>query len=91
MPIMLEFSLIPLDRKDKISRFVSETIEIIKSSGLPYQLGAMSACIEGEWDQVMSVAKQCFDKATENSEHVHIDFKIIWRKGTKNRLACRKE
>ena len=86
MSAILELSVIPLDNNTRISRFVARTISIIKQCGLPYQLGALSACIEGEWDQLMSVAKQCLDAASVDSKHVHVNMRMIWKEGAEKRL-----
>ena len=55
MSVILELSVFPLDNNAILSRFVAKSISIIKESGLPYSLGTLSACIEGEWDNVMDV------------------------------------
>ena len=87
MSVILELSVFPLDNNTMLSRFVAQSISIIKESGLPYSLGTLSACIEGEWDNVMDVAKQCLDAASKNSMHVHVDMRVVWRDGAENRLV----
>ena len=45
----------PVGNKEDVGRIV----EVIKLSGLHYTLGPIGACLEGSWDQVMSVIGRC--------------------------------
>ena len=44
------------------STLIKECIEIIKSQGLNYQLGANGTAIEGDWDKVFEYVKKCHEK-----------------------------
>ena len=73
MAMLLEFSMFPLGKAESLSPYVAESLDIIDRSGIPYQLNAMGTVLEGEWDQVMGVVKQCLDKMSEecgnNTQH----------------------
>jgi uncharacterized protein (TIGR00106 family) len=84
--VLLEFSLYPTDKGASVSEFVKRNLEIIDDSGLPYKLGPMGTCLEGEYDAVMAVVKQCFDRMTEDSERVACQIKIDYRAGRSGRL-----
>ena len=88
MSVVLEFSMFPTDKGESKSKYVARSIEIIKNSGLNYKMGAMGTTIEGEWDEVMAVVKQCFDTMTTDSNRVFTGIKIDYRKdsGT-NRIS----
>ncbi|MDH4201212.1 MAG: MTH1187 family thiamine-binding protein, partial [Spirochaetia bacterium] len=62
MSVLLEFSMFPTDKGESKSEYVARSIQIIQDSKLPYKMGAMGTTIEGEWDEVMAVVKQCFDE-----------------------------
>ena len=51
--LLAEFSLTPLDKGPSVSPWVSRSLDIIDQSGVPYRLGPMGTCVEGEWDEVM--------------------------------------
>ena len=44
------------------STLIKECIEIIKSQGLNYQLGANGTAIEGDWDKVFDMLKSAVQK-----------------------------
>jgi uncharacterized protein (TIGR00106 family) len=87
--LLAEFSLTPLDKGASVSTYVARSIDIIDRSGLPYRLGPMGTCVEGEWDQVMGVLKQCCDRMAEDCERISISFKGDWRRGPSGRLTAK--
>ena len=60
--VLLEFSMTPLDKGESVSQYVSRSLEIIDTSGVDYRLNPMGTVLEGEWDEVMGVVRQCFEK-----------------------------
>lgn len=44
---------------EEIIRIVDEVIAYIKSSGLPTYVGPFETTIEGDYDQLMEIVKQC--------------------------------
>jgi uncharacterized protein (TIGR00106 family) len=87
--LLAEFSLTPLDKGASVSRWVSPSLDVIDRSGLPYRLGAMGTCVEGEWDDVMAVLKRCFERMAEECDRVSITFKGDWRRGASGRLTAK--
>ena len=45
--------------RQKTIAIVDEVIEYIKQSGLHYQVGAFETTIEGDYDVLMEILKQC--------------------------------
>ncbi len=91
MSVLIEFSMTPLDKGEAVSKFVSRSIDIIDRSGVDYSLGPMGTCLEGEWDEVMGVVKQCYDRMSEDCRRVSVSIKMDCRKersaGLKNKIA----
>ena len=84
--ILLEFSMSPMDKGESVSPYVSRSLEIISNSDVPYRLGPMGTCLEGEWDEVMGVIKQCFDTMSSDCNRITCSIKIDYRKGRSGRL-----
>jgi uncharacterized protein (TIGR00106 family) len=84
--VLLEFSLYPTDKGASVSDYVKRNLEIIDDSGLPYKLGPMGTCLEGEYDEVMAVVKKCFDRMSADCGRVACQIKIDYREGRSGRL-----
>ena len=87
MSVLVEFSMSPLDKGVSVSTYVARSIEIVAQSGLPYRLGPMGTCIEGEWDDVMGVIRQCYERMSDDCERITCSVKIDARRGADDRLA----
>ena len=87
--ILLEFSMSPLDKGESVSPYVSRSLEIIANSGLDYRLHAMGTILEGEWDEVMGVVKQCYEKMRSDCNRVTCSMKLDYRKDAKGRLISK--
>ncbi len=89
MTILLEFSMSPLDKGESVSKYVSRSLDIIDRSGISYRLNPMGTVLEGEWDDVMNVVKQCYEKMSEDCNRITCTVKIDARKGKTNRLNAK--
>src|SRR5690625_7292567 len=50
----------PEDAKTgSVARAVAAAYDVVRNSGLPHRLSSMFTEIEGEWDEVMGVLKDC--------------------------------
>jgi uncharacterized protein (TIGR00106 family) len=87
--VLLEFSLYPTDKGASVSEYVKRNLEIIDDSGLPYKLGPMGTCLEGEYDEVMAVVKKCFDRMSADCGRVACQIKIDYRAGHEDRLETK--
>jgi len=85
--VIVEFSIIPLGKSEGLSEDVAEAIKIIKESGLPYQLGPMGTCIEGEWDQIMDVINKCRKKLRKKYKRVYLVIKVDDKEGAVNQIT----
>ena len=68
--MLLELSVLPLGRGRSISGDVADMVKIIDASGLDYRVTAESTIIEGDWDQVMGVARKCHDEMRKKTDRV---------------------
>ena len=89
--VLLEFALYPTDKGESVSDYVKRNLEIIDDSGLPYRLGPMGTTLEGEYDEVMAVVKQCFDRMSADCGRVACQIKIDYRAGPSGRLDSKVE
>lgn len=84
--VLLEFSMYPTDKGEGVSQYVARILEIIDDSGLPYKLGPMGTCIEGEWDDVMAVVGRCREALATDCNRIACQIKIDDRQGGAGRL-----
>ena len=84
--LLLEFSMYPTDKGASVSDYVKRSLEIIDESGLPYRLGPMGTCLEGEYDEVMTVVKACYERMAADCDRIACSLKFDWRDGPGGRL-----
>jgi len=89
--VLLEFSLYPTDKGESVSDYVKRNLEIIDASGLPYKLGPMGTTLEGEYDQVMAVVKQCHEAMAVDCGRIACQIKMDFRAGHTGRLEGKVE
>ena len=70
MSVLAEFSMSPMDQGTSLSKYVARSLEIIADSGVPYRLGPMGTCLEGEWDEVMGVIARCHERMSVDCERI---------------------
>ncbi len=87
--VLLEFSMSPMDKGESLSPYVARSLEIIDRSGLPYQLTPMGTVLEGEWEQVMGVVQDCFQRMREDCDRISVSLKVDYRKGRQGRLQSK--
>jgi len=85
--MIFEVGIVPLDKGESVGKYVAKVIKIIHKSNLPHKLTAMSTQIEGEWDEVMPLIKECHEEMRKLSNRVLTSIKIDDRKNAKNRLT----
>ena len=85
------FSISPVGVGESVSQLVAECVGIVRDSGLPNETNAMFTNIEGEWDDVMHVIKQCVDHVAVAAPRVSIVIKIDHRPGVSGALRSKVE
>jgi uncharacterized protein (TIGR00106 family) len=75
-----------MDKGESVSPYVARALDIIDRSGLPYKLGPLGTCIEGEWPDVMAVIQQCYEALSVDCHRISCTIKMDWRKDATGRL-----
>jgi uncharacterized protein (TIGR00106 family) len=60
--MIVELSIIPIGVGTSLSEYVAEVMRVIQESGLTYESHSMGTNIEGEWDEVMPLIKECHER-----------------------------
>ena len=84
---LLEFSMFPIGKGESLSPFVARSLDIVDQSGLDYRCHAMGTTLEGNFDEVLGVVKQCFGAMIQDCDRIECSIKIDYRKGHKGRLT----
>lgn len=84
--VVLELNIFPLDKGESVSVYVARAVELIDRSGLDYQCHAMGTLIEGTFEQVMDVVRQCFEALSVDCDRIECSIKLDYRKGRSGRL-----
>ena len=87
--VLLEFSMSPLGKGESVSKFVSRSLDIIDKSGVPYRLNPMGTVLEGEWDEVFAVVRQCYERMKTDCNRISCSIKVDYRKGHSGRLVSK--
>jgi uncharacterized protein (TIGR00106 family) len=86
-PFMLAaFSITPLGVGDSVSGSVAEAVRIVRDSGLPNETNAMFTNVEGDWDEVMALIKECVMQVAESAPRVSVVIKLDHRPGVADGL-----
>lgn len=87
--VLMEFSMTPLDKGESVSKYVSRSIDIVDKSGLEYRMNPMGTVVEGEWDEVLNVLTQCYQKMSLDCDRITISIKMDYRKNKTDRLESK--
>lgn len=68
--MLFELSVLPLGGDIHLSDELARVLAVVDRSGLRYQLGPGSTCIEGPWERVIPVIRECHEEARRASAHV---------------------
>ena len=87
--VLVEFSMSPLDKGASVSRYVARSLDIIDTSGVPYRIGPMGTCVEGDIDEVLEVFRGCFHRMSEDCDRITATLKMDFRRGREGRLESK--
>lgn len=85
--VLLEFSMSPLGKGESVGKYVARSLDIIDKSGLEYRLNPMGTVLEGQWDEVFGVVKQCYERMRKDCNRISCTIKVDYRKGYAGRLS----
>lgn len=84
--LLAELSLWPMDKGESVGAYVARVLDVIDRSGLPYKLGPLGTCVEGEPAQVLDLIRRCHAVLEQDCNRIACTVKMDWRKGQTNRL-----
>ncbi|GIW78159.1 MAG: hypothetical protein KatS3mg104_3222 [Phycisphaerae bacterium] len=87
--LLAEFSIWPMDKGVSVSEYVARAVDIVDRSGLPYKLGPLGTCIEGEWSEVMSVIEKCHEALAKDCDRISCTIKMDWRRDARGRIEAK--
>jgi len=85
--MLVELHMTPLGRGVHLGPDLAEVLKIIDDSGLPYCLTPTGTCIEGSWDEVMTVVKHCHEKMREVATRVLTSVRIDDESGATGKIT----
>lgn len=92
MSVLLEFAMFPTDKGDSVSNEVSKLIDMIRSSGVSYQLTAMGTLIETDTlAEALDIVNRSYLVLEPFSKRVYSTMSIDIQKGKDNRLKTKVE
>lgn len=62
MRVMVDLCVVPMGVGVSVSAYVAECERLIDAAGLSHQLHPYGTVIEGEWDAVFAVVRQCHER-----------------------------
>ena len=75
--MLAELEIIPIGTKNaSLSGLLAEVAKLIDASGLDYRVGPMGTVVEGEWDPIMRLARQCHEAMLKSASRVMTTIRI---------------
>lgn len=84
--MLAQFSTFPVGSAESLSSEVAKVLEIINASGLPYKLNPMGTVVEGDWDAIMALIKNCHHALRNSNHRVYTTITIDDREGALDRI-----
>ncbi len=84
--MLVELHITPLGRGTHLGQDLAEVLKLVDESGLPYALTPTGTCIEGEWDEVMALVKNCHERMRTMATRVLTTVRIDDESGASNKL-----
>jgi len=90
--MIASFSVYPIGAGTSLSRYVKKGIAVVKESGYPYEVGAMSTSVEvPDLDALFELVKKVQAvHVAEGAERIVIDLKVDDRRDKKATMASKK-
>jgi uncharacterized protein (TIGR00106 family) len=84
--MVAEFSIVPLGRGEELAKPVAQVLSLIDRSGLPYKATAMGTLVEGDWEAVFGLIKECHLCMRQHANRVLTHIAVDDREGAMGRL-----
>src|SRR5262245_23502022 len=87
--VLLEFSMSPLGKGESVGKYVARSLDIIDKSGVAYRLNPMGTVLEGEWEEVFNVVRECYRRMKKDCNRISCTIKVDFRRGHSGRLSSK--
>ena len=87
--MLLAFSITPIGAGESVSAAVAEAVRIVRASGLPNETNAMFTNVEGSWDELMALLRDCVEAVARLAPRVSVVAKIDYRPGSEGQLDAK--
>lgn len=84
--MLAQISITPVGAGVSVSEYVAKAVEVAEKSGLEYRVTAMGTILEGEWTDIMRVAREMHDRVLASSQRVLMNITIDDRKDKQGRI-----
>ena len=74
--MLMELTIIPLDRGRSLSGGLAPLVKMIDASGLDYQVTAFGTLVEGSLDQLLDLGRRCHLEARKQAGRVLTTMKL---------------
>ena len=90
--MIASFSVYPIGEGTSLSRFVKKGVAVVKSSGYPYEIGAMSTSVEvPDLDSLFKLIRKVHAAhVAEGAQRIVIDLKVDDRRDKEATMASKK-
>jgi uncharacterized protein (TIGR00106 family) len=89
--VLLAFSITPIGTGESVSDAVAEAVRIVRASGLLNETNAMFTNVEGSWDELMDLLRDCVEAVARRAPRVSVVAKLDYRPGTEGQLRGKVE
>jgi uncharacterized protein (TIGR00106 family) len=89
--MVVEFSVVPIGQGEELAPRLAKIVDIVDASGLPYQLTAMGTIIEGEWDDLFKLIRECHMAMRRQASRVLTHITVDDRERAKGRIRGKVE
>jgi uncharacterized protein (TIGR00106 family) len=87
--VLAAFSITPLGVGESVSEQVAEVVRMVRASGLANETNAMFTNVEGDWDAVMALIRDCTMAVAESAPRVSLVIKVDYRPGVTDGLTSK--
>ena len=79
--MLAELEVVPIGTNSaSLSELLVQVAKLVDQSGLDYRVGPMGTVVEGDWDRIMHLAKQCHQAMIASVTRVMTTIRIDDRK-----------
>ena len=79
--MLAELEIVPIGTGSaSLSGILAQVVMLVDQSGLDYRVGPMGTVVEGDWEQIMRLAKACRDAILQSADRVMLTIRLDDRK-----------